>query len=189
MEAKLRTEKLKKRIAHDPKLQTKKSAQICKRIAHLPAFKKAKTILFYLPIHGEVDLSELFKKFAGKKTFVLPRMKGTTLQLHAIKNLTHTSKNNRYKIPEPIASTPKISPQKIDLVLAPGLAFDQSGNRIGYGKGYYDRLLAKIDAPKIGIAYQFQIVNNIPGQAHDIPMDIIVSEKRSLKARRKKINA
>lgn len=176
MKAQLRSEKLEKRIKHKTKLQAKKSAQIIKKITALPIFKEAKNILFYLPIHGEVDLSKLFSK---KKNFVLPRVKGKTLQLHIIKDLTHTTKG-AYNILEPNKNLPKIKPSDIDLALIPGVVFSKTGHRIGYGKGHYDRLLPKTVCPKIGIAYEFQMVNNTAGESHDVPMDMIITEKRTL---------
>lgn len=179
----LRKTHLSLRKGQNQALKITKDKKIVQKIAALPTFKKAKNILFYLPIHGEVDLSGLFDKFQQKKNFALARIKGKTLQLHKIKNLDHTSKN-RYKIPEPHEHLTKIDPKKIELWLIPGLVFDKNGNRIGYGKGFFDRLLPKTKGVKIGIAYEFQIVKNIPGETHDIPMDMIVTEKRSLKVRR-----
>ena len=182
MKAKLRIKKLAERKSQNPLKKKLNDQKILKKILAHPLFKKAKLILFYLPIQGEVDLSALLNaKLTTKKTFVLPRTKtATKLDLHAIKNLTQTKKG-RFNIPEPLQSLPKIKPQDIDLILAPGVVFAKNGHRIGYGKGFYDRLLKKTTCPKIGIAYDFQIVNNIAGQPHDVPMDMIITEKRTLK--------
>lgn len=188
MKQKLRIEKLLKRKSQDPLQKSAGDRKILQKLARLGLFKKAKKILFYLPIHGEVDLTDLFKKFHKKKSFILPRMKGKTLELHAIKNLTHTAKG-RYDVLEPHKHLPKINPMDIDLLLIPGVVFSEEGHRIGYGKGFYDRLLKKACCHKIGIAYEFQIVKNIPGEPHDVPMDMIMTEQRTLKVKRKKLHA
>lgn len=69
-----------------------------------------------------------------------------------------------------------IAPSAIDLALVPGIAFDKNGHRIGYGKGYYDGLMTQLKCPKFALAYELQIVDNIPAQKHDIPVDGILTE-------------
>ncbi len=174
------------RKAQTEEEKRQKDENIVKNVRRLSKYKKARCVLFYLPIHGEVDLTDLFKKDGLKKTFVLPRMKGKTLQLHAITKLTQTEKG-KYNILEPQKHLPPIKPEEIDLLLIPGVVFSHDGHRIGYGKGFYDRLLKKTVSPKIGIAYGFQIVKNIPGEPHDVPMDMIISERKTLKVGRKEL--
>ena len=73
----------------------------------------------------------------------------------------------------------KLDLRDISLVIIPGIAFDLKGHRIGFGLGYYDRLLKKTNCPKVGLAYEFQIIENVPGiEPNDVPVDIIVTEKR-----------
>ncbi len=71
--------------------------------------------------------------------------------------------------------------EDIDLIIVPGVAFDKKGNRIGHGKGYYDRLLDKTNATKIGLAFEFQLLKEIPTDKHDLPIDILITEKRIIK--------
>ena len=73
--------------------------------------------------------------------------------------------------------------KKLDLVIVPGIVFDENGYRIGYGYGYYDRFLKKLDknVKKIGLAFEFQLVGKIPEERHDVPVDIVVTEERVLK--------
>ncbi len=73
---------------------------------------------------------------------------------------------------------------KIDLVIVPGVAFDEDLNRIGFGKGYYDRILYRLSsrAKKVAVAHDFQVLNSIPSEEHDVKMDIIVTEKRVIGA-------
>ena len=66
---------------------------------------------------------------------------------------------------------------RLDLIIVPAVAFDRRGNRLGRGKGFYDRLLQKAKCPKIGIAYHFQLLDEIPAEPHDIPMDKIITEQ------------
>lgn len=147
----------------------------------MAAFRKAKTVAFYLPIRGEVDITPLLDR-RSRKIFVLPRVKGKTLQFHAVESLEHTAKG-KFNILEPHSHLPKIKPQDLDLLFIPGVVFAENGHRIGYGKGHYDRLLKKTGCLKIGIAYEFQIVKNIPGEPHDVPMDMIITDRRTLKTR------
>jgi len=72
----------------------------------------------------------------------------------------------------------KSSPEKVDIVVVPAVAFDLQGHRLGYGKGYYDRFLKKTKAVKVGVAYDFQIVEKLPAEQHDIPVDLIITPAR-----------
>lgn len=179
MKKTLRQIKLLERLAHHPVEKTKKDRLILKGICNLPEFKKAKNILFYTPIKGEVDISKILKKSKTKR-FVLSRINGNKLDLHYIKDLSQT-KENKFKILEPQKNLPKAKPQDIDLAIIPGVVFSDNGHRIGYGKGFYDRFLKKTLAVKIGVAYRFQIVKNIPGEKHDVPMEIIITENKTMR--------
>lgn len=180
MKTKLRSIKLLERLRHNALEKSRKDELIIKKISQLDVFKKAGNILFYLSIHGEVDLINLFEQFNQTKKFILPRVQEKKLQLFIVKNLQETETGN-FKILEPKTHLPKMTPGKIDLALIPGIVFSKNGHRIGYGKGYYDRLLKTTNCVKIGIAYDFQIVENIEGQEHDIPMDIVITEKEVIK--------
>ncbi|MHC2069563.1 5-formyltetrahydrofolate cyclo-ligase [Bremerella sp. T1] len=78
-----------------------------------------------------------------------------------------------------------VDPQTLDCLVMPGVAFDENGNRIGYGKGYFDRLLADVrpDCRKIGLAFDCQIYPNVPAESHDIPVDLLVTETRTIDCR------
>ena len=186
MKTRLRSGKLLERLNHHPEEKKHKDTGIIKKLSRLGEFRKAGTIMFYLPIHGEVDLRALFGKFRLNKKFILPKIKDEkNLHLYHIDNLEDTAPG-KFKIPEPKLHLQRAAASEIDLVLVPGIAFAKSGHRIGYGKGFYDRLMKKIKGPKIGIAYDFQMVENIPAEKHDTPMDIIVTEKRILRIGKKK---
>jgi 5-formyltetrahydrofolate cyclo-ligase len=181
MKKKLRTQKLLERLAHHPLQKKEKDELIRDSLKRLPEFKKAQKILFYMPVHGEVDLSPIQRLYRKVKKFILPRVKDeTTLHLYYIDCLEDVEKGS-FKILEPKLHLKKAAPAQIDLVLVPGVVFSKDGHRIGYGKGFYDRLLKQVKCPKIGIAYDFQIVENIPAETHDTPMDMIITDKRSMR--------
>lgn len=187
MKTKLRKQKLIERLNHHPLQKRRKDLAIVKKLTAIKEFNMAAIVLFYLPIHGEVDLKGLFEKLKLNKNFVLPRInsKQASLTLYQIKNIKDLEIGS-YKMREPKRKLPKIKPAQIELALIPGIAFSKDGHRIGYGKGFYDRLLKKTRCPKIGVAYDFQIVNNIRGELHDTPMDCIITEKRIIKCQQVK---
>lgn len=180
MKAKLRSQKLLERLDHHPLTKKRKDLSIIKNISALPAFEKAQSILFYMPIHGEVDLGSLFTKYQKSKKFILPRVvKGSPkLELFYIETLDQLEKGS-FTILEPKSHLKKARMKDVELALIPGVVFSDNGHRIGYGKGYYDRLLKKTPCAKIGVAYEFQIVKNIIGEKHDTPMNMIITEKKA----------
>ena len=161
----------------------KKSNEIIKNLKELPEFKEAKNIACYISFNNEVYTHGLIKEYVDKKKIFIPvvdRERKEILLSH-LKNWQELS-SGAYGILEPRREYLRIGRyEDIELVIVPGIAFDEKGNRIGYGEGYFDRLLKRMDAKKIGIAYDFQILKEIPNEEHDVKMDVIVSEKRVLK--------
>lgn len=162
------------------------SSKILKKLFCLQEFKKAKNVVFYVSIGSEVYTQGAIRKLLkGKgnksKSIIVPKVKGNRLILSRITSMSDLKPQGRFKIPEPIEIR-RVNKNKIDLVILPGLGFDKEGNRVGYGKGYYDRLLKTLKAKKIGLAFEQQLVNNLPSHNHDIRMDVVVTEKRILKA-------
>jgi len=170
MKRKLRESLKKKRLLH--KKAAEHSLQIRDILYSLPEYQKAKNILFYMSIKNEVhtdDMIDFHKKIA------LPVTVGDNLiisEFQSFDNLTPGA----YAVKEPKEIVP-IDPAEIDLAIIPGIGFDQAGARLGYGKGYYDKLLPGLKAPKIGLAYSIQMVKNIPVEPHDIHMDKIITEE------------
>ena len=157
-----------------------KSLQIHQQLLSFPPFQSSPEILFYYPFRQEVDLLlTLNHALKSQKKVLLPRIQPQkTLSIHHITNITHDLKENSLGIKEPAAHCPSFPSEKIKLILIPGVAFDLSGHRLGYGSGYYDRFLPSHPALKVGIAYEFQILPNIIPQDHDIAMDYVITEKR-----------
>ena len=159
-----------------------KSGEIEKKLFSLNELKEADTVLFYISYNNEVFTHDMIKKFlVDKKNVVVPisnKIDNSLIlsKLEKWKDLHVGS----YSILEPIKDKiKKISINEVDLIIIPGLGFDKKGNRLGHGKGYYDNLLKKsLNQTKIGLAFEFQIIDKIPVDDHDKPVDIIITEKR-----------
>jgi len=154
-----------------------RSLEALNRLEELDIFKQAKCISFYHALPGEVETADFIEKWAGVKTIFLPVVEGNDLNLHPYKG-KHSLQCGAFGIMEPEREEP-CSMEQIDLMIVPGIAFDRQCNRLGRGKGYYDRLLTTLSIPKIGLCYNFQLVDEIPMESFDIPMDIIVTDKET----------
>lgn len=172
-------QELRKRIIELKKQQsvesmTLHSVKALTTLEDLPIFKGAKTILLYHALKDEVQTAAFINKWREKKTILLPVVEGDFLKLK-IYNDKDSLSIGAYGIEEP-SGKDFTDYNSIDLAIIPGMSFDKKGNRLGRGKGYYDRLLPNIDAYKIGLCYQFQISEYIPTETHDKLMDAILTE-------------
>lgn len=177
----IRAETLKKRLAYLKSHLDAKSKKIAKKLSELKEFKKAKNILFYMPIKNEVDIFPFLKKELKKKHIFLPRTKGKFLEPRLVRSVHDLQIAGKFKILEPKATCKKIEKKDLDIVIVPGIAYCHTCYRIGFGKGYYDRFLKDIKALKIGLAYEFQMHENIPAESHDQKMDLIITELKIYK--------
>lgn len=148
-------------------------------------FKDCKNIFIYIGFGSEIDTSKYILQFLSlKKNVLVPRTDIKTKSMEAVQiyNLEDLVED-KYGILEP--KNDKIATRKdnIDLIILPGVAFDASGNRVGYGGGYYDRFLSKLDksVPKVAIGFDLQVVEEVPTEDFDIPVDMIVTEERTIK--------
>lgn len=149
------------------------SAEILAALEAHPAFKAANTVLLYYSLPNEVDTHEFVQKWSCKKRILLPVVAGDDLELRIYTGPEDLSTGS-YGIEEPTGER-FIDYASIDLIAVPGIAFDSKGNRLGRGKGYYDRLLPHIPAAyKVGICFPFQIVEEVPVKPFDIRMDEII---------------
>jgi 5-formyltetrahydrofolate cyclo-ligase len=138
-------------------------------------FLKAKTVLLYHSLPDEVCTHDFIYKWCDKKLLLLPKVVGDDLELRIYRNVSELAIGS-FGIAEP---TGKLFTDydKIDFVAVPGMAFDKKGNRLGRGKGYYDRLLPLLtNAYKAGICFPYQIVDEVPVEPTDIAMDICISK-------------
>lgn len=133
----------------------------------------------YLASPDEIDLSDFILELLRRKaTVVAPRWNGETYELAMVKSLSDADlRRGPMNILEP-AEADIVAPEEIGVWIVPGLAFTKDGKRLGYGGGWYDRLLAMASksARKIGVAHEFQIVENLPHEPHDIKMDCVVTD-------------
>jgi 5-formyltetrahydrofolate cyclo-ligase len=155
------------------------SLQICKQIEEFSFYKKAKKIAFYFAKDKEPSLKYLIEKaiLEGKEVF-LPKtwLKDKTLTFHQIFSFSDL-KPGPFGLMEPPSENPELKPEKFEIIFVPGVAFDLKKGRIGYGGGFYDRILKNTKALKIGIAFSFQIFDKLPLEEHDQKVDIIITEK------------
>ncbi|MEG0518484.1 MAG: 5-formyltetrahydrofolate cyclo-ligase [Bacteroidales bacterium] len=144
------------------------------KVEELPEFKNAGTILLYYALTDEVQTEMFLKKWCKKeKRLVLPVVDGENLILKEY--LPNMVEQGYQSILEP-TGTSVIHPSKIELAIVPGVAFDAYCNRLGRGKGFYDRLLPHIHCKVIGLGYHFQIVDKIPVESFDRPLDMVITD-------------
>lgn len=160
---------------------TNKSKIIHKRLIATKEFRRAKTIMFYIATDNEVETkSSVELALRQKKQICAPCTDRINNRLHPaiIENLKTDLKEGCYGILQPPKNTVS-SPKKIDLIITPGIAFDLNGSRLGRGMAYYDRFLKNMgNIPKIGLAFDFQIIGQLPVDTHDIAMNKVITEKR-----------
>ena len=150
------------------------SANILAALEAHPAFRAANTILLYHSLPDEVDTHEFIRKWSCEKRVLLPVVMGDDLELRKYTGAEDLAISS-YGIEEPVGE-PFTDYAAIDFIAVPGVAFDRNGNRLGRGKGYYDRLLPRIpQAYKVGICFTFQIVEEVPAEPFDIRMDEIIT--------------
>lgn len=168
------------------------SAAICAAFTALPAYRAAKTVMWYVDAGSEVRTRHtLPAALTHGKRVVVPWcvVETNQLELFHLEDMSELVEG-AYKILEPKAElralpNKVVRPEELDLVMVPGTAFDPRGGRMGQGKGYYDRLLsrARPDAPLVALAFDCQIFDEIPVAAHDVFMDQVLTESRALAGR------
>ncbi|MBW2992053.1 5-formyltetrahydrofolate cyclo-ligase [Candidatus Woesearchaeota archaeon] len=166
-----------------PSLVSEKSRKIIERLKKLDEYRNAKTIMPYLSLDIEVNTKEFIKNELKEKnkTIIVPFIEKNNIQISKLNDFNEL-KQGKYNILEPIKKQ-KYN-KNIDIIIVPGVAFDENCSRIGFGKGYYDRFLEKYkNTLKIALAFEEQIINNIPKEPHDKKVDMIITEKRIMRRR------
>jgi 5-formyltetrahydrofolate cyclo-ligase len=171
------------------------SYNICGKFVALPAYAAAKTVMWYVDAGSEVRTRHtLPDALKDGKRVVVPWcvVETNELALFLLEDMSELVAG-AYKIlePKPELRTlhhKKVRPDELDLVMVPGTAFDVRGGRMGQGKGYYDRLLAgaRPDAPLVALAFDCQIFDEIPVAAHDVFMDLVLTETRTIQRKGRK---
>ena len=163
---------LRDRIPEEKRKQDSRS--VCKRVLELKCVQDAGRILLYAPIRSEVDIWPLVQTlFEQNKKVLLPAVSGEDLLIKEYRG-EEFLREGSFHVPEPVQK--ECDTGKIDVCILPGAAFDHKGNRIGYGRGFYDRFLMKrSETVKIGVGFVEQVVEEIPAKPTDIPMDYIIT--------------
>jgi 5-formyltetrahydrofolate cyclo-ligase len=173
----LRRDLLDRRLHLSSRELNKISEKVKENLLRLECFEDARRVALYFPIRNEVRTEGIFEraKELGKETY-FPRVEGSMLQFRKVSDLGELGPG-RFGVPEPSRDSTKVEIEEIDLVVVPGVAFDRFGRRLGYGKGYYDRTLLKIDRKRrIGLAHSFQVLSSIPVGKSDEEVGLIVTE-------------
>lgn len=150
-----------------------------------PAFLLAEKILMYHSLPDELPTHGFLRKWTGRKKFYLPRVNGVNLEILPYEE--SRLELGAFHIEEPTGNE-AVAADEIELVVVPAVAYDERGNRLGRGKGFYDRLLASTRATKVGVAFDFQVVEILPVEEHDVPMDLVISPSGCRIIQRKRIS-
>lgn len=159
-------------------VETIKQESTClmEKLAAHPLFQKAQVVMLYCSLPDEVNTHALISQYCQSKIVLLPVVCGNDIQLKVCKGLDDMQ-IGAYGIQEPVGHDYK-NLECIDLIVVPGMAFDRQGNRLGRGKGYYDRFLSDkrlSKAYKIGICFSCQLVDEVPTDENDVKMDEVIT--------------
>ena len=158
----------------------RRSEAVVRRLEALDHYKSARVVLLYWSMADEVQTHDFVNRIYRDRTVLLPCVDGDDLRLRPYTGPDCLVAGEQFGIGEPTG--PEWTDlAAIDLVAVPGVAFDRKRNRMGRGRGFYDRLLKSTpNAVKVGLAYDFQVLDAIPVESHDVPMDCVVSETSTI---------
>lgn len=148
--------------------------EVFTQLERTAAFMMADNILMYHSLPDELSTLRFLKKWHDRKHFFLPRVNGVNLEILPYEE--SRLELGSFHIEEPTGND-ITDVDDIELMVIPAVAFDRKGNRLGRGKGFYDRLLKTSRATKIGVGYEFQLLDSIPCEPHDVPMDMVITQK------------
>jgi 5-formyltetrahydrofolate cyclo-ligase len=157
------------------------SAQARALLAAQPLWKTAQWVLFFAPLPGELDVWPLLAEaLSTGKRVALPRFvaESKTYEACQIQDVESDLHMGHVGIREPAICCARLSSTRLDLILVPGVAFDLQGRRLGRGKGYYDQLLRVFCGTTCGVAFDEQVVGEIPVEAHDVRLDCVLTPTR-----------
>lgn len=154
----------------------RRSMPIMQQVGELALFRSAQTVLLYWSMDDEVYTHDFVNRWYKEKCLLLPCVDGDDLLLRRYTGPDSLQPGPQFGIPEPTG--PVFNDlDKIDMIIVPGVAFDRHNNRMGRGRGFYDRLLKTTpNAVKVGVAFSFQLFDTIPTEPFDVPMNLVVVE-------------
>ncbi len=164
------------------------SRRVCEILLTLPAVIGSRGLSAFAPTPAEVDILPALERLLsqGQQVF-LPWVAGPDLHLAPVRDLARDLAPGWRGVLEPVADlrSHEVDLSEIDVAVVPGIGFDPSGNRLGYGGGHFDRLLARLpgSATIIGAAFEVQVVDRIPREEHDVPVHVLVTEEGARRCR------
>lgn len=186
----LRAALLEKRRAIPESLRGEWGRRIAAGLRRLDAYRSAARIMCYASVRGEVETGEIIREcLARGARIALPRCDRRTGRIEArwIRDIDADLEPGSFGIPEPRGGEDAhAAPGEIDLFIVPGVGFDAWGVRLGWGRGFYDGLLVEAGprAPRVGLAYEAQLLPRIAAGPRDVPVDVLVTEERTIDCRR-----
>ncbi len=161
-----------------PQEKAQAARMVFEQLEQSAAFMLAERILLYHSLPDELSTHEFINKWADMKRFFLPRVNGVNLDILPYDRTKMAL--GSFHIEEPQGND-TVDVSEIELVVVPAVAYDRRGNRVGRGKGFYDRLLADTRATKVGVGYDFQLIDeDIPAERHDVAVDVVITESRRI---------
>mgnify|MGYP001592007099 CR=1 FL=1 len=172
---------LNQRQLYDSETRMKWNDSIFTKLINSEFYKKATVIFIFVNFGNEVNTHQIINRaISDNKIICVPRIpsKATGIEIFKINNLSEL-KSGYYGILEPLENCPKVAIENVDLIIMPGVAFDRHGGRIGYGAGFYDKFLNKTNKKidRIALAYQFQVLDEVPMNELDATIDGIITEE------------
>ena len=154
----------------------RRSARLAEKLFATEAYRRADALFAYISFNREVHTAPIIRRaWSDGKRVAVPKVVGDGIRFIRIDRLDDLAPG-AFGIPEPVADEP-IMEDETALVLVPGLAFDAEGRRVGYGGGYYDRYLARhAHHPTVALCYDFQFVDRLEAEAHDIPVGLVLTD-------------
>ena len=151
--------------------------EVFERLEQTAAFMLADRIMMYHSLPDELSTHAFLSKWSGRKRFYLPRVNGVDLEILPYEE--SRLELGSFHIEEP-TGTDTADPTEIELVVVPAVAYDKKGHRLGRGKGFYDRFLKTTKATKVGVGYEFQLMDEIPSEPHDVGMDMVITQSTTI---------
>jgi 5-formyltetrahydrofolate cyclo-ligase len=175
--------KMRERLARiSPAVRAVESIDLCARLK--AQMQSAHTILFFAPMADELDVWPLLAESLPEgKVIALPAFDPVTdlYSARQIRDAVTDVAAGKFGVREPVAGCAEIPFGQFDLVLVPGMAFDLAGNRLGRGRGFYDRMLAQASGIKCGVGYDFQLFEKLPVEPHDARVNFILTPSRCVR--------
>ena len=150
------------------------SSMVFNKIRTMPVWQQAQHILCYWSLPDELPTHETVNNWLAQgKNIYLPRVVGDDLEIVPYHGAQSLDDNNKFHIGEPVGDA--VDPSCLELIIVPAVALDEKRNRLGRGKGFYDRLLSTTGCPTSGVVCDFQLVEEVPVEPHDHPLDCVVT--------------